>query len=56
MTLGHPLDRPVWSSLTSRQAALAEGNAWAVRLAPEPFPGGVDTVEDLERVRALLGS
>jgi CMP-2-keto-3-deoxyoctulosonic acid synthetase len=27
-----------------------------VRIAPEPFPGGVDTVEDLERVRAVLAS
>src|SRR5204862_7648889 len=35
MTLSHPLDRPVWSSLTSRQAGLAQGDAWAVRLAPE---------------------
>jgi len=28
----HPLDRPVWSMLTGRQAHLAEGNARALRL------------------------
>ena len=36
--------------------ALEHGYRIAVRLAPEPFPGGVDTAEDLERVRALLGA
>lgn len=36
--------------------ALAHGFRIAVRLSPEPFPGGVDTAEDLERVRALLES
>ena len=35
--------------------ALEHGFRIAVQLAPEPFPGGVDTVEDLQRVRALLG-
>lgn len=35
--------------------ALEYGYRIAVRLAPEPFPGGVDTPADLERVRALLG-
>ena len=34
--------------------ALEHGFRIAVRLAPEPFPGGVDTPEDLERVRTLL--
>ena len=34
--------------------ALEHGHRIAVRLAPEPFPGGVDTAEDLERVRAVL--
>lgn len=33
MTAAHPLDRPVWSMLTGRQAALAEGNpALALRI------------------------
>ena len=30
--MDHPLDRPFWSALTSRQAYLAEGDAWAWRL------------------------
>lgn len=34
--------------------ALEHGHRIAVRLAPEPFPGGVDTPEDLARVDALL--
>jgi 3-deoxy-manno-octulosonate cytidylyltransferase (CMP-KDO synthetase) len=36
--------------------ALEHGYTIAVRLTPEPFPAGVDTPEDLERVRALVGS
>ncbi len=32
MTIAHPLDRPVWSMLTGRQAHLAEGDARALRL------------------------
>lgn len=35
MTSAHPLDRPVWSALTSRQAHLALGDARALRMAPE---------------------
>jgi 3-deoxy-manno-octulosonate cytidylyltransferase (CMP-KDO synthetase) len=35
--------------------ALEHGFRIAVQLAPEPFPGGVDTAEDLQRVRAVLG-
>lgn len=34
MTLKHPLDRPVWSALTSRQAHLALGDARALRFDP----------------------
>lgn len=34
MTLNHPLDRPVWSALTSRQAHLALGDARALRFDP----------------------
>jgi predicted GNAT family acetyltransferase len=33
--IAHPLDRPVWSSLTTRQAGLALGDERAVRLRPE---------------------
>jgi predicted GNAT family acetyltransferase len=35
MRNAHPLDRPVWSCLTTRQAALALGDARAVRLKAE---------------------
>ena len=31
----HPLDRPVWTALTTRQAALADGDARARRYRPE---------------------
>jgi len=31
---GHPLDRPVWSALTTRQADLAQGDARALRIDP----------------------
>lgn len=31
----HPLDWPVWSALTTRQAGLADGDGRAVRFAPE---------------------
>lgn len=31
----HPLDRPVWASLTSFHASVSTGNAWARRFNPE---------------------
>lgn len=34
--------------------ALEHGHRIAVRVAPEPFPAGVDTPEDLARVEAIL--
>src|SRR5690606_34496052 len=36
--------------------ALEHGHAIAVRIAPEPFPAGVDTAEDLARVERLLAA
>jgi len=48
-----PLER---AEALEQLRALEYGYRIAVRLAPESFPGGVDTVEDLERVRALLGA
>jgi predicted GNAT family acetyltransferase len=41
----HPLDHPIWSALTTRQQALAEGGALARRypLAVGPFAAMVDT-------------
>ena len=40
----HPLDRPIWSALTTRQQALAEGGALALRYptAIAPFAAMVD--------------
>jgi predicted GNAT family acetyltransferase len=35
MQAHHPLDRPVWSALTTRQADLALGDGRAVRFAPD---------------------
>lgn len=52
----HPLDRPVWSALTTRQAALAQGDGRAVRLAPEYglFAAAADTsAESLAALAAL---
>jgi 3-deoxy-manno-octulosonate cytidylyltransferase (CMP-KDO synthetase) len=34
--------------------ALEHGHRIALRIAPEPFPAGVDTVEDLQRVQRIL--
>jgi len=36
--------------------ALEHGHAIAVRVAPEPFPAGVDTAEDLARVERILAA
>lgn len=35
MPADHPLDRPVWNALTTRQAPLALGDGLAVRFAPD---------------------
>src|SRR5258708_34168314 len=44
-TSAHPLDHPIWSALTTRQRALAEGGAGARRypFAMAPFAATVDT-------------
>ena len=52
----HPLDRPVWSALTSRQAALAQGDARALRFDPDygPFAAAADaSPESLDALAAL---
>jgi 3-deoxy-manno-octulosonate cytidylyltransferase (CMP-KDO synthetase) len=36
--------------------ALEHGYSIAVRIAPDPFPAGVDTTDDLERVRAIVSA
>jgi predicted GNAT family acetyltransferase len=53
----HPLDRPVWNALTTRQAALALGDAKAVRFAPEYglFAAAADDApESLAALAALV--
>jgi predicted GNAT family acetyltransferase len=56
MTAAHPLDRPAWSALTSRQAPLSFGGDLARRFDPAfgPFAGARDTSpECLEALAAL---
>ncbi|MEZ0243596.1 MAG: GNAT family N-acetyltransferase [Sphingomonas sp.] len=55
--MSHPLDRPVWNALTGRQAALAQGDARAVRLAEDygVFVAAADWSADcLTAVRELI--
>jgi len=54
----HILDRPVWSALTTRQAALAEGGALARRYDPSIVPFAAardDGAESLQALSALAG-
>ncbi len=46
-----PLER---TEMLEQLRALEYGYAIAVRIAPEAFPAGVDTPEDLARVRAIV--
>jgi len=53
----HPLDRPIWSALTTRQQALAEGGARALRYptAVGPFADMVDmSPESFAALGALI--
>ena len=53
----HPLDRPVWSALESRQATLCVGNHLARRFAPGfgPFAAARDErPEALEALEELI--
>ncbi len=53
----HPLDRPIWSALTTRQRALAEGGARALRYptAVGPFADMVDmSPESFAALGALM--
>ena len=53
----HPLDHPIWSALTSRQQALAEGGALARRYPPAiaPFAAIADTSpENFAALGALM--
>jgi len=53
---GHPLDRPVWSMLTGRQAHLAEGDGSAVRIdrGYGVFGAAPDTSADAQAALAAL--
>ena len=57
MNPDHPLDRPIWSILTGRQADLAEGDARkALRIDPAygPFGAAADTSEAAQAALAAL--
>lgn len=53
---GHPLDRPIWSMLTGRQAHLATGDARAVRIDRDygPFGAAVDDSGEAQAALAAL--
>ncbi|MGW4928958.1 GNAT family N-acetyltransferase [Agromyces sp. NPDC004153] len=53
----HPLDRPIWSALTTRQAGFSAGDALARRFDPEvgPFAAiGEDDAAHLDALSALV--
>ncbi len=54
--LAHPLDRPVWNCLTTRQAALAEGAARAWRIDPGygPFAAAAEASDEGRAALAAL--
>jgi predicted GNAT family acetyltransferase len=60
MELLHPLDRPVWSALTTRQSHLAQGDRRAaLRFPPEMEPFGAtpdNTPEQLSALGALTAN
>jgi len=51
----HPLDHPIWTALTTRQAPLAEGGARARRYPPDIAPFG-DMVDTSPESFAALGA
>ncbi len=55
MTPNHPLDRPVWSALTSRQSALAIGDARALRFDPD-YALFAAAADDSPEAAAALGA
>lgn len=53
----HPLDRPVWSALTTRHAPFSEGNSLARRYVPSFWPFAAardDSPESLQALANLL--
>jgi predicted GNAT family acetyltransferase len=51
--MSHPLDRPVWTALTTRHAALAQGGPLAKRYDPSILPFTAAADNDPENLRAL---
>lgn len=51
--MSHPLDRPVWTALTTRHAQLAEGGERAKRYDPSILPFTAARDNDVESLRAL---
>jgi len=56
MKLAHPLDKPTWSALSTRQAEFARGNERALRFAPEygPHAGLLDNSPESVAALGLL--
>lgn len=56
MTASHPLDRPVWNALTSRQSDCALGEGAARRFAPQygPLTGARDASPESQAALAQL--
>jgi len=51
--MAHTLDRPAWNALAGRQAAFAEGNAFARRFRPDIIPFAAARDESVESLAAL---
>jgi ribosomal protein S18 acetylase RimI-like enzyme len=49
----HPLDRPAWNALTTRQTAFADGNPLAWRFRPELIPFAAARDDSPEAIDAL---
>lgn len=49
----HPLDRPIWTALTTRHAALAQGNELAKRYPASVSPFAATENNDAESLHAL---
>jgi predicted GNAT family acetyltransferase len=52
-SMAHPLDRPAWSALTTRQAEFAEGSELAWRFQPDLIPFAAARDESPEALAAL---
>ena len=56
---GHPLDRPIWAALTTKQACLSSGGPRAMRYPADISPFAAtpdDSPESLARLAALIPS